>query len=321
MYSFGVIMDPIQNIDIKKDSTIAILEALQKNSKIYYILPDSVHMHNQKVYGKIGFLKINRKIKPFYEISNMRLKELTALDCILFRLDPPVDEYYIQLTHILDQMESMGVLIINSSQSLRDFNEKMLGNQLSNKTLPTLITSNKVYINMFLKKYRKIVLKPMNMMAGKGIVLVSNDDLNGQEIIDEMLNQSRRFIICQKYVDAIVKGDTRILITNGVVHKYVLVRYPPKNDFRSYLLYGGKYKNKKINKRHLDILREVAEYLKYNRIYFAGVDMIGDYITEINITSPTGIRQIEGKDKKLSLEIASQFISIVKNYYDRKKQN
>ena len=319
MYSFGGIMDPFQNIDIKTDSTVAIGEALQKNSKTYYVLPESVHMRNQKVYGKIGFLKINRRKKPFYEISNIRLKELRTLDCILFRLDPPVNEYYIQLTHILDKVESMGVLIINSSQSLRDFNEKMLGNQLSNKILPTLITSNKVHINMFLKKHRKIVLKPMNMMAGKGIILVSNDDLNSQEIIDEMLNQSRRFIICQKYVDAIVKGDTRILITNGVIHEYVLVRYPPKNDFRSNLSYGGKFKIKKINKRYLDILHEVAEYLKYNRIYFAGVDMIGDYITEINITSPTGIRQIEEKDKNLSLEIASQFISIVENYYDRKR--
>ena len=319
MYSFGVIMDPIQNIDIKTDSTVAIVEALQKNSKTYYILPESVHMHNQKVYGKIGFLKINRRKKPFYEISNIRLKELKTLDCILFRLDPPVNEYYIQLTHILDKVESMGVLIINSSQSLRDFNEKMLGNQLSNKILPTLITSNKVHINMFLKKHRKIVLKPMNMMAGIGIILVSNDDSNSQEIIGEMLNQSRRFIICQKYVDAIVKGDTRILITNGVIHEYVLVRYPPKNDFRSNLSYGGKFKIKKINKRYLDILHEVAEYLKYNRIYFAGVDMIGDYITEINITSPTGIRQIEEKDKKLSQEIASQFIRIVENYYDRKR--
>ena len=317
MYSFGIIMDPIQNIDITKDSTIAIIESLQKNSKIFYIIPGTLHINNKKVYGELGRLKIDSKKQKFYEVSSHRLEELTELDCVLFRLDPPVDEYYIQLTYILDHLESQGVLIINSPQSLRDFNEKILGNILSNKQIPTIITSNKNHIMDFLKKHKKIVLKPMNLMAGKGIISLSYND--GTDFLAEEFNDPRKYVICQKFINEIINGDTRILITNGVVHEDVLVRYPPKNDFRSNLSYGGKYEVKKINNKYLNHLKEVAEYLKYNRIYFAGVDMIGDYITEINITSPTGIKQIEEKNKRISDEIASEFIKIIQNYYEGKK--
>jgi len=317
MYSFGIIMDPIQNIDITKDSTIAIIESLQKSSKIFYIIPGTLHINNKKVYGELGRLKIDSKKQKFYEVSSPRLEELTKLDCVLFRLDPPVDEYYIQLTYILDHLESQGVLIINSPQSLRDFNEKILGNILSNKQIPTIITSNKNHIIDFLKKHKKIVLKPMNLMAGKGIISLSYND--GTDFLADEFNDPRKYVICQKFIDEIINGDTRILITNGVVHGDVLVRYPPKNDFRSNLSYGGKYEVKKINKKYLNHLKEVAEYLKYNRIYFAGVDMIGDYITEINITSPTGIKQIEEKNKRISDEISSEFIKIIQNYYEGKK--
>ena len=269
------------------------------------------------MYGELGRLKIDSKKQKFYEVSSPRLEELTELDCVLFRLDPPVDEYYIQLTYILDHLESQGVLIINSPQSLRDFNEKILGNILSNKQIPTIITSNKNHIIDFLKKHKKIVLKPMNLMAGKGIISLSYND--GTDFLAEEVNDPRKYVICQKFINEIIDGDTRILITNGVVHEDVLVRYPPKNDFRSNLSYGGKYEVKEINKKYLNHLKEVAEYLKYNRIYFAGVDMIGDYITEINITSPTGIKQIEEKNKRISDEIASEFIKIIQNYYEGKK--
>ena len=124
MYSFGILMDPIEQIDINKDSTIAIAKALQNKCKVYYIIPDTLHINNSKVYAKTAELKIYKNKKPFYEINNVRLKELTFLDCILFRLDPPVDEHYIQVTHILDLMESQGILVINSPQSIRDWDRE-----------------------------------------------------------------------------------------------------------------------------------------------------------------------------------------------------
>ena len=316
MYSFGVIMNPIEKADINKDSTVAIVAALQKKSKIFYILPDTIHLSNNKIYAKTGILKINKKKKVFYEINNIRLKELSTLNCILFRLDPPVDEYYIQLTHILDILESQGVLIVNSPQSIRDYNEKLLGDKFTSKLVPTLVTSNQEYINKFLEKHKKIVIKPMNLMAGIGIICLSHGKQDNKFIIKELLKEPRKYLICQKFLKEIVDGDTRILITNGIVHEDVLVRYPPKNDFRSNLSYGGRYRIKKINKKFMNYLREVALYLKYNRIYFAGVDMIGDYITEINITSPTGIKQIEQSNKNISKHIATEFINILNDHYD-----
>ena len=318
MYSFGIIMDPIEDINPKEDSTFSIITALQKNHDIEYIVPDTIHLINQNVFAKTKKLKTFKREKNFYKLSRSKLINLSKLDCILFRKDPPVDEKYMQTTYMLDYLEKNGVLIINSPQSLRDYNEKLLGNNLTKLNLPTLVSSNQKTIVNFIKKYKNVVIKPLNLMGGKEISLLSLKDKDLLTSIKTMTNDSQRFIMIQKYLKEIKDGDTRILMTNGIVHENVLVRYPPKNDFRANLSYGGKFKVKKINYKHLDHLKDIAIYLKNNRIYFAGVDMIGDYVTEINITSPTGIQQIELKDKNLSSLIANQFIKIVEQHYDDK---
>ena len=318
MYSFGIIMDPIEDINPKEDSTFSIITALQKNHDIEYIIPDTIHLINQDVFAKTKKLKTFKRKKDFYKLSRSTLMNLSKLDCILFRKDPPVDEKYIQITHMLDYLEKNGVLIINSPQSLRDYNEKLLGNNLTKFNLPTLVSSNQEAIVNFVQKYKKVVIKPLNLMGGKEISLLSHKEKNLLTSIKTMTNNSQRFMMIQKYLKEIKNGDTRILMTNGIVHENVLVRYPPKNDFRANLSYGGKFKVQKINHKHLNHLKDIAIYLKNNRIYFAGVDMIGDYVTEINITSPTGIQQIELKDKNLSSLIANQFIKIVEQHYDDK---
>ena len=318
MYSFGIIMDPIEDINPKEDSTFAIITALQKNHNIEYIIPDTIHLINQDVFAKTKKLKTFKRKKDFYKLSRSTLMNLSKLDCILFRKDPPVDEKYIQITHMLDYLEKHGVLIINSPQSLRDYNEKLLGNNLTKFNLPTLVSSNQEAIVNFVQKYKKVVIKPLNLMGGKDISLLSHKEKDLLTSIKTMTNNSQKFMMIQKYLKEIKNGDTRILMTNGIVHENVLVRYPPKNDFRANLSYGGQFEVQKIKHKHLDHLKDIAIYLKNNRIYFAGVDMIGNYITEINITSPTGIQQIELKDKNLSSSIANQFIKIVEQYYDDK---
>jgi len=311
-------MDPIEDINPKEDSTFSIITALQKNHNIEYIVPDTIHLINQDIFAQTKKLNTFKRKKDFYKLSRSRLMNLSKLDCILFRKDPPVDEKYIQITHMLDYLEKHGVLIINSPQSLRDYNEKLLGNNLTKFSLPTLVSSNQEAIVNFVQKYKKVVIKPLNLMGGKDISLLSHKEKDLLTSIKTMTNNSQRFMMIQKYLKEIKNGDTRILMTNGIVHENVLVRYPPKNDFRANLSYGGKFKVQKINHKHLNHLKDIAIYLKNNRIYFAGVDMIGNYITEINITSPTGIQQIELKDKNLSSSIANQFIKIVEQYYDDK---
>ena len=318
MYSFGIIMDPIENINPKEDSTFSMILALQKKNNIEYIIPNTIHLINQKVFAKVKKLHVFKRKKDFFTLSKSRLVDLSKLNCILFRKDPPVNEKYIHMTHMLDYLEQDGVLIINSPQSIRDFNEKLLGNNLTNHSVPTLVSSNQDIIMSFINKYKQVVVKPLNLLGGQDIIKLSYRDKSLSRKITNITQDAEKFIMVQKYLNQVKNGDTRILIINGIVHEDVLVRYPPKNDFRANLSYGGKFEVKKIKYKHLSHLKDIGVFLKNNRIYFAGVDMIGDYITEINITSPTGIQQIETKDKYLSSKISKEFEKIVEQYYDDK---
>ena len=318
MYSFGIIMDPIENINPKEDSTFSMILALQKKNNIEYIVPNTMHLINQKIFAKVKKMHVFKRKNKFFMLSKSRLMDLSKLDCILFRKDPPVNEKYISMTHMLDYLEQDGVLIINSPQSIRDFNEKLLGNNLTNHYVPTLVSSNQGIIVDFVKKYKLVVVKPLNLMGGQDIIKLSYQDKSLSRKLNAITEDSGKLVMVQKYLSQIKNGDTRILITNGIVHEDVLVRYPPKNDFRANLSYGGAFEVRKIKSKHLSHLQDIGVFLKNNRIYFAGVDMIGDYITEINITSPTGIQQIETKDKYLSSVISKEFVKIVEQYYDDK---
>ena len=318
MYSFGIIMDPIENINPKEDSTFSMILALQKKNNIEYIVPNTMHLINQKIFAKVKKMHVFKRKNKFFMLSKSRLMDLSKLDCILFRKDPPVNEKYINMTHMLDYLEQDGVLIINSPQSIRDFNEKLLGNNLTNHYVPTLVSSNQGIIVDFVKKYKLVVVKPLNLMGGQDIIKLSYQDKSLSRKLNAITEDSGKLVMVQKYLSQVKNGDTRILITNGIVHEDVLVRYPPKNDFRANLSYGGAFEVRKIKSKHLSHLKDIGVFLKNNRIYFAGVDMIGDYITEINITSPTGIQQIETKDKYLSSKISKEFVKIVEQYYDDK---
>ena len=318
MYSFGIIMDSIEKINPETDSTISITSALQEKCNIEYIKPGTIHLYKNKVFAKSSKLKIYKNKNKFFQLKRFRLLDLSKLDAIFFRIDPPVNDYYIQLTYLLDYLEENGVMVINSPQSIRDFNEKLLGSKLTQNQVPTLMTSNKSLIMNFIKTHKKVVIKPLNMMGGKDIYLINELDKNKSDIIKKSTTNYSKNIIVQKYLKEVKNGDTRILIYNGKVYKKVLVRYPPKNDLKANLVYGGKYIVKNINNKHLSHLKNVAIFLKSQRVYFAGVDMIGDNITEINITSPTGVKQIESKNIGLSKLIADEFIMLLDRYYNDK---
>ena len=200
---------------------------------------------------------------------------------------------------------------------MRDLNEKILGLNLSFKKVPTIVTSNIKSIKEFIKKNKKIVIKPLNFMGGKDIHLIPNKNIDIDILLNDLTQGEKKLIISQKYLTQIRNGDSRIINCNGIVHEKVLVRIPPKNDFRANLSFGGKYVIRNLPAKHKKYLSEIAEFLKMNRIYLAGVDMIGDFITEINITSPTGIQEIERECKNnLSKDIANQFINIAQSLYN-----
>ena len=302
-------MDPLEKINFSKDSTIAVIRHLQENAKIKLIIPDSVSYDSCNVTADICDVKIKSVAKRDYLQSRSSKINLNKLDCIFFRKDPPVDNKYITDLQIFRELEYQNTLVLNSPQSLLQFNEKLLGNQLSISKIPTLVTSNVNRVHSFLKTHNTVVLKPMNMMGGQGILKI-NKSRQSKAIIQEYINQYK-IIIVQKFLDEIKNGDNRIIIYNGIIEENVLTRYPPEGDFIANLSNGGKFKINKLKKKYHTQLQNVASFLKYHGIFFAGVDMIGDHITEINFTSPTGVQQIKSG---LSKKIASELLSTVKNY-------
>ncbi|MBH44669.1 MAG: glutathione synthase [Gammaproteobacteria bacterium] len=320
MLNFGIIMDSIENINPKTDTTFSIVKELQKKAKIKYIHPNTLCLSKNIITARTSELNVYKKNKNFYKLNKSRKTNLNKLDCILFRTDPPVDENYIHTTFLLDIVEKKGTLVINSPQSLRDFNEKIIGLKFNKGNLPTIISRNINEILKFIKQFKKVVVKPLNMMAGKNIELLQYNDSELKKKINKLTNNEIKFVVVQKFLNVSKKGDKRIIIYNGNVCKKVITRFPPKNDFRANLRFGGKYKISNLAKEYLDHLDKVAIYLKAHRIFLAGVDMIGDCITEINITSPTGVQEIDRNTKiNLSNKICRELLKLTKSYHDNKK--
>lgn len=316
MFNIAVLTDPIESLSKETDSTLGIINILQKNNKIYYINPKSIYAENNKIFATIQELNLNFNKKNFFNLKRKRKVNLNKMDCVFFRKDPPVDENYISLTHILDILEEQKVLIINSSQSLRDYNEKLLGNYLSPYTVPTIVSCDLNQIKKFIKKHKKVVVKPLNMMRGENIHKISHQDNDLEKKVFVTQNYDENcLVIIQKFLDVHKYGDKRIIIYNGIVYENALVRFPLKNDFRANLSHGGKYHIKKIEKKYMAQLESIAEYLIGKRIYLAGIDMIDKFITEINITSPTGIIHLQKNDSMICKKIGNQLIKIINDYH------
>jgi len=311
MYVIGILMDPIESINFKTDSSISLINSLQKKAQIKLISPDTIYTESNYVYAKVSDFYIDSLNKRKYKLSNKKIINLNKIDCILFRKDPPVDHYYLTLVQIIKELELQNTLVINSPDSLLRFNEKLLGYQLSNPKIPTIAGDNQKKILDFMIKHKEVVLKPMNLMAGSGIIKLKYNK-NAHTVVNEYIRKYK-IIIVQKYLKEIKNGDNRIIIYNGIIEKNVLTRFPSRGDFRANLACGGSYKITKLNSKYLPLLNEVASFLKYYGIFFAGVDMIGKYITEINITSPTGIQQIRNR---LSMKISNELLRIIKRYHE-----
>ncbi len=311
MYIIGILMDPIESINFKTDSSISLINSLQKKAQIKLILPDTIYTESNYVYAKVSDFYIDSLNKRKYKLSNKKIINLNKIDCILFRKDPPVDHHYLTLVQIIKELEFQNTLVVNSPDSLLRFNEKLLGYQLSNPKIPTITGDNKKKILDFMIKHKEVVLKPMNLMAGSGIIKLKYNK-NAYKVVNEYIKKYK-IIIVQKYLKEIKNGDNRIIIYNGIIEKNVLTRFPSRGDFRANLACGGSYKITKLNSKYLPLLNEVASFLKYYGIFFAGVDMIGKYITEINITSPTGIQQIRNR---LSMKISNELLRIINKYHE-----
>jgi glutathione synthase len=302
----GVVMDPIGTIKPKKDSTLAMLLAAQRRGwALTYMELGDLLLRDGQAFAWMRDLAVQDSLSDWYRFGAQSLRPLTELDVILMRKDPPVDSEYLYATQILELAEAAGVLVANKPQSLRDANEKLYTAWFAQCTPPTLVTRNAAEIRAFLNQYQDIILKPLHGMGGHSIFRLHGGDHNINVVIETLTQVGSRYVMAQRYLPEIRDGDKRILMIAGEPIPYALARVPAPGETRGNLAVGGSGVGVPLSARDRWICEQVGPSLRKKGLLFVGLDVIGDYLTEINVTSPTCIREL---DNLYGLDIAGQFM-------------
>ncbi|QCI20088.1 MAG: glutathione synthase [Buchnera aphidicola (Brevicoryne brassicae)] len=310
----GILMDSIESINIKKDSSFAILlESQKRNHLIHYMEMNDLYLQNGHPYARVRLIKLEKNIKKWHKVIDEKNISLNTLDVILMRKDPPFDTEFIYSTYILERAENAGVLIINKPQSLRDCNEKIFISWFSELTPDTLVTRNSSKIRQFWKKHQDVIIKPLDGMGGANIFRIKKNDPNFAVIVETLTHYEKNFCMVQAYLPKINLGDKRVLIVNGNPIPWCLARIPQIGETRANLAVGGKGKIQLLSQTDWEIANHLAPILKRKGLIFVGLDIIGDKLTEINVTSPTGICEIES-EKNISIT------SILLDYIEKEIQ-
>ena len=305
----GIIMDPIQSINFKKDTSLLILLAAKKSGfTLYLIEQNDLYLDCDEPRALTAELNVFDDEKEWFELKPKRDISISDLDVILMRKDPPFNKEYIYSTYILEAAKRKGVLIVNDPQSLRDCNEKIFATEFKQFTPPLIVTKNIKLLKAFLAQNEEVVYKPLDGMGGESIFKVNYKDENINVILETLTKFGTRTIMAQKYIADIRNGDKRILIIGGRVIPLCLARIPPKGEFRGNLAAGGSGIVKQLSERDLLIANSVAEICVKRGLLFVGLDIIGNFLTEINVTSPTCAREI---DKELDFSIGDLFMECI----------
>lgn len=287
-------MDPIANIKVKKDSSLAMmLEAQQRGYEIYYMEMNDLYLIQGEARANVKLITVADDVDAWYQFENEQDIALSELDAILMRKDPPFDTEFIYATYILERAEVAGTLIVNKPQSLRDCNEKLFTAWFADLTPKTLVTRNDKQIRQFLAEEKDMIIKPLDGMGGSSIFRIQENDANVGVIIETLTQHGSQYAMVQEYMPEIVDGDKRILIVNGEPMPYCLARIPAQGETRGNLAAGGRGEARPLTASDKLIAETIAPELKKRGLYFVGLDVIGDKVTEINVTSPTCIREIE----------------------------
>jgi len=290
----GIVMDPISEVKVAKDSSMAMmLEAQKRGYEIYYMEMKDLYLEQGQARSATQKIEVFDDSEHWYELSDPQDIALSELDVILMRKDPPFDTEFIYATYMLERAEVEGTLIINKPQSLRDCNEKLFTAWFADLTPKTLVTRNAQQIRNFHQKLKDIIIKPLDGMGGASIFRIKADDANVGVIIETLTNHEQQYAMVQEYMPEIVDGDKRILIVNGEPMPYCLARIPAKGETRGNLAAGGRGVARPLSPSDKLIAETIAPELKKRGLFFVGLDIIGDKVTEINVTSPTCIREIE----------------------------
>ncbi|MGH8283406.1 MAG: glutathione synthase [Gammaproteobacteria bacterium] len=305
----GVVMDSIGAIKPAKDTTLAMLLAAQARGWVLqYLEQPDLYLQDGEAWGRMRRLTVRDTAKAWFVQGESQDRALDTLDVILMRKDPPFDLEYVYSTYILERAEQAGVLVINRPQALRDANEKAYTAWFPQCCPPTLMTRSMPRIRTFLAEHGKIVVKPLDGMGGSSVFVLVKHDPNLSVVLETLTDRGARLAMVQKFIPEISQGDKRILLIDGEPVPYALARVPAPGESRGNLAAGGHGVGVPLSKRDRWICEQVAPALREKGLWFAGLDVIGDFLTEINVTSPTCAREL---DALYGLDIAGQFMEVV----------
>jgi glutathione synthase len=303
--SVAVVMDPIGGIAAYKDTTLALLlEAQRRGHRIHYLEMSDLFVREGRAYGATRRLEVRDDNHDWFTLADGPVLELGEFDVILMRKDPPCDMEYVYATYILERAEAAGALVVNRPAALRDVNEKMAITAFPHLCAPTLVTRRAAGIRDFLAEQRDIVLKPLDGMGGSRIFRLRAEDPNISVTIEVLTDHGRRYAMAQRYLPAIAEGDKRVLLIDGEPLPQVLARIPAPGESRGNLAAGGRGEGRDLSPEDEAICSELAPILREKGLIFVGIDIIGDKLTEINVTSPTCVREL---DKIYAINIGALF--------------
>ena len=291
----GIQMDPIERIDIDGDSTFVLaLEAQRRGHGLFHYLPTDLNYHHGRVFARARALEVRRVRGDHFTLGEPQNLDLRALDVVLMRQDPPFDMNYIAATHLLERVHPE-TLVVNDPVSVRNAPEKLFVTQFAELMPPTLITYDPVQIKAFRAEHQDIILKPIYGNGGAGVFHIRPDDENLNSLLDLLAQTVREPLMVQRYVPEIKEGDKRIILIDGAAVG-ALNRVPPPGDARANLHVGGRAEKATLTRRDHEICEALGPVLKAQGLLFVGIDVIGGWLTEINVTSPTGLQEIDRFD-------------------------
>lgn len=312
----GVVMDPIEDIHFKKDTSLAMLHAAQQRGWTleYMELPD-LYLDGGTAMARTRDLTVHMDPDDWYAFGGSQERALGDLDVILMRKDPPVDREFLMATYILESAEQQGALVVNPAATLRDCNEKLFATQFTDLTPPVLVTRSAARLRAFYAEHGDVIMKPVDGMGGRSIFRVKENDANLGVIIETLTRDGEHQAMAQKFIPEIRDGDKRILLIEGEPVPYALARIPSQGENRGNLAAGGRGEGRELTARDRAICDRVGPVLKEKGLMFVGIDVIGDYLTEINVTSPTCVREL---DAAFGLDISGQLMDAIERRLERR---
>ncbi len=302
----GVVMDPIEDIHYHKDTSLALLNAAQSHGfELWYMEQADLYISDGRAMARMAPLKVFMNEDHWFERGEYREAPLADLNIILMRKDPPFDSEFVYSTYILERAEQEGVLVANKPQSLRDCNEKLYATAFPHLMTPTLVTRRPELLKAFHQQQQDVIFKPLDGMGGSSIFRLKADDPNVSVIIETLTNEGQQQIMAQRFIPQISDGDKRILMINGEPVPYCLARIPASGETRGNLAAGGRGVTQPLSDENRALAEEIGPFLRERGLYFVGLDVIGNQLTEINVTSPTCVREIS---RDSGIDVAAQLI-------------